>query len=224
MYYEPGKTPHNLPFDPFKSCVVPRPIGWISTSGANGIDNLAPFSQFQNATFDPPIILFCANEGAPGKAKDTVTNVERTRNFVWNMATYDLREQVNLSSGDYPADVDEFAVAGLTKLPSRLISAPRVAESPVHFECEYLHTVHLPGNDPVGSVDIVFGRVVAVHIADSALTNGRLDITRLRPIARLGYLDYCVVDNVFTMAPPGSATLAAGMEGSAEKVRAARGK
>ncbi len=224
MYYEPGKTPHGLPFDPFKSCVVPRPIGWISTSGANGIDNLAPFSQFQNATFDPPIILFCANEGAPGRAKDTVANVERTRNFVWNMATYDLREQVNLSSGDYPPEVDEFQVAGLTKAPSRLVSAPRVAESPVHFECEYLHTVHLPGRDPMGSVDVVFGRVVAVHIADSALVNGRIDITTLRPIARMGYLDYCVVDKVFTMPPPGSAANAAGMEGSTEKIKAALAK
>jgi flavin reductase (DIM6/NTAB) family NADH-FMN oxidoreductase RutF len=224
MYFEPGKTPHGLPFDPFKSCVVPRPIGWISTSGANGIDNLAPFSQFQNATFDPPIVLFCANEGRVGQAKDTVVNVERTRNFVWNMATYDLREAVNLSAGDYPADVDEFAVAGLTKAPSRLISAPRVAESPVHFECEYMHTLHLPGNDPVGSVDIVFGRVVAVHIADSMIVEGRIDITRIRPLARMGYLDYTSIDKVFTMPPPGSAMMAAGMEGSAEKVRAANKK
>lgn len=221
MYYEPGKTKHGLPYDPFKSCVIPRPIGWISTAGANGIDNLAPFSQFQNATFDPPIILFCANEGSPGRAKDSVVNVERTRNFVWNMATYDLREKMNLTSGDYPPEVDEFAVAGLTKAPSRLVRAPRVAESPVNFECEYLHTVHLPGNDPVGSVDIVFGRVVAVHIADWALTDGRLDVKRIRPIARLGYLDYCVVDNSFTMPPPGNAMMAAGMEGSAEKVLAA---
>jgi flavin reductase (DIM6/NTAB) family NADH-FMN oxidoreductase RutF len=203
--------------------VVPRPIGWISTRGANGIDNLAPFSQFQNVTFDPPTVLFCANQVRPGQRKDTVVNVERTGNFVWNMATYELRDAVNASSGEYPPNVDEFAVAGLTKAPSRIVSAPRVAESPIHFECTYLQTVRLPGNDPTGPVDIVFGRVVAIHIADFALTDGRIDVARLKPLARLGYFEYTCVDKVFSIPPTGD-SLAAGLEGSATKSQVAAAK
>jgi flavin reductase (DIM6/NTAB) family NADH-FMN oxidoreductase RutF len=218
MYYEPGRAAHGLPFDPFKSCVVPRPIGWISSRSA-GVDNLAPFSQFQNVTFDPPTVLFCANQLSPERRKDTVTNIEQSGEFVWNMATYDLREAVNLSSGEYPPEVDEFAVAGLHKLPSRIVAAPRVAESPIHFECVHLQTLRLAGNPPVGTVDIVFGRVVAIHIADSALTSeGRIDIAKLKPLARLGYFEYTCVEKVFTMSPPGGKALAAGLEGSREKL------
>src|SRR5580658_4177790 len=207
MYYEPGRSGHGLPFDPFKSCVVPRPIGWISTR-SGGVDNLAPFSQFQNVTFDPPTVLFCANQLSPERRKDTVTNIEQSGEFVWNMATYDLREAVNLSSGEYPPEVDEFAVAGLHKLPSRIVAAPRVAESPIHFECVHLQTLRLAGNPPVGTVDIVFGRVVAIHIADSALVGGRIDIARLKPLARLGYFEYTCVDKVFSMTPPTGKALA----------------
>lgn len=222
MYYEPGKTPHGLPYDPFKSCVVPRPIGWISTTSADGIDNLAPFSQFQNVTFDPPMVLFCANQNGAGRRKDTVVNAERTGQFVWNMATYAQREAVNRSSEDLAPDMDEFAYAGLGKLASRLVRPPRVAGSPVQFECAYMQTVRLPGSGPLGTVDVVFGRVLAVHIADEALTaDGRIDIVRLRPLARMGYYDYTSVQEVFTMRPEGSAVRAAGLEGSPDKVAAA---
>jgi flavin reductase (DIM6/NTAB) family NADH-FMN oxidoreductase RutF len=221
MFYEPGKTSHGLPFDPFKSCVVPRPIGWISTTSANGVDNLAPFSQFQNITFDPPIVMFSANKRGIGGMKDTALNAAARGEFVWNMATYDLREAVNLTSEEFDRDVDEFLRAGLTKAPSRIVKAPRVAESPIQFECVYLQTLSLPGNGPIGSVDVVFGRVVAIHIADHAIIDGRIDVARLRPLARLGYYQYCCVDNVFEMRPPGGTgtTLSAGLEGSADKVQ-----
>ncbi len=218
MYYEPGITSHSLPWDPFKSCVVPRPIGWISTTSADGIDNLAPFSQFQNVNFDPPTVMFSANQNTRGERKDTVVNAEAMKEFVWNMATYDLREAVNRSSAELPPEVDEFAWAGLTKAPSRIVHPPRVAESPVHFECTYLQTVRLPGNGKMGMVDVVFGRVVAIHIADEVLTDGRIDIARIRPLARLGYYEYTFVEQVFSMKPPGNEGLAAGMEGSADKV------
>ncbi len=219
MFYEPGKTAHGLPYDPFKSCVVPRPIGWISTTSKDGVDNLAPYSQFQNVTFDPPIVMFSANQTMRRERKDSVVNVEQTGVFVWNMATFALRDAVNLSAQDLPPDVDEFAVAGLTKAASRLIRPPRVAQSPVQFECTYLQTVRLPANGPIGTVDVVFGRVVAVHIADDALTpEGKIDVARLRPLARLGYYDYTDVDHSFTMPPIGGATPGAGLEGSPEKV------
>jgi flavin reductase (DIM6/NTAB) family NADH-FMN oxidoreductase RutF len=224
MYYEPGNTPHGLPFDPFKSCVVPRPIGWISTTSPDGLDNLAPYSQFQNVGFNPPMVMFSANQTTLGRRKDSVVNAEQTGQFVWNMATWAQREAVNRSSEDVPPEVDEFAYAGLDKLPSRLVRPPRVAGSPVQFECAYLQTVRLPGNGPMGSVDVVFGRVLAIHIDDAALTaEGRIDIVKLRPLARMGYYDYTSVQDVFTMRPEGSPARAAGLEGSPDKVAAALG-
>lgn len=224
MYYEPGRLPHGLPYDPFKSCAVPRPIGWISTTSRDGIDNLAPFSQFQNITFDPPIVMFSANQTSTGKRKDSTVNAEETGQFVWNMATYDLREAVNISSEEFPPEVDEFAVAGLTKIASRRIRPPRVAESPIQFECEYMTTLRLPGNGVMGTVDVVFGKVIAVHIADWALTpEGRIDILKIRPLARLGYHDYTSIEHMFTMATVMKTDGGAGLEGSPEKAVAALG-
>lgn len=205
MHYDPDQDDHGLPHSPFKSCVVPRPIGWISTVSKDGVANLAPFSQFQNVTYDPPIVLFCANQRTIGKRKDTVVNVEATGEFVWNMATFDLREAVNLTSQELGPEEDEFVVAGLSKLPSLLVKPPRVAQSPVHFECRHLQTIRIPGGGDMGSADIVIGRVVQIHIDDGALTtDGRLDIPRIRPLARLGYFDYTSVTETFEMRPPGN--------------------
>ncbi len=215
MFYEPGKTDHGLPFDPFKSCVIPRPIGWISTLGPDGVANLAPYSQFQNLTFDPPYVMFSANQTSSGARKDSAHNAEQTGEFVWNMATYDLREAVNRSAAEVASDIDEFELAGVTKAPSVRVRPPRVAESPVHFECVYHSTLRLPGSR-MGTVDIVIGRVVAVHIADDALRpDGRVDVLKIRPIARLGYYDYTSIESVFQMTIPGNnAALLGGLEGS----------
>ena len=223
MYYEPGKTPHGLKHDPFKSCVVPRPIGWISTVDADGRDNLAPYSQFQNVTFDPPIVMFSANQASDGRRKDSVRNAEQTGEFVWNMATWDLREAVNASAQELPPGVDEFEVAGLEKAPSRLVEPKRVARSPIQFECVYLNTLRFPGNGPMGSADVVFGRVVAVHVADEVIdANGLVDVLKIRPIARMGYFDYTSVESKFSMVIPGDQrALLGGLEGSADKVAAA---
>lgn len=224
MDYDPRSEPHGLAHDPVTSLVVPRPIGWISTLGADGVANLAPFSQFQNIGFDPPIVMFSANQNTRSDRKHSAVNAERSGEFVWNMATYDLREAVNITSREWPADVDEFEQAGLTKAKGRLVGAPLVAESPVQFECVWLQTTRLPGNGVMGTVDVVFGRVVAVHIDDAALTaEGRLDIPRLRPLARLGYHDYTFVDHAFTMSPPDGGARGAGLEGSPEKVNAILG-
>ena len=219
MYYEPGRTPHGLPFSPFKACIVPRPIGWISTTSVEGRDNLAPYSQFQMVSYDPPTVMFSANQNARGERKDTVRNVEATGEFVWNMATWALRDAVNATSEELAADGDEFTYAKLEKAPSRLVRPPRVAASPIQFECRLLTTLHLPGNTPVGTVDVVFGTVVAVHIADEFLrADGRIDIERIRPLARMGYHDYTSVEQVFTMTPRGSPARFAGLEGSVEKM------
>lgn len=223
MYYEPGLTSHGLPYDPFKSCVVPRPIGWISTVDAKGRHNLAPFSQFNNVGFDPPIVMFSANQKSDGSRKDSVVNAEARGEFVWNLATWAQREAVNISARELPHGVDEFELAGLAKLPSHRVAPPRVAGSPVHFECRHLNTLRLPGNGPMGAVDVVFGLVVAVHIDDALIgADGRLDVVRMRPIARMGYYEYTTVDSVFEMVIPGDQrALLAGLEGSATKAGAA---
>ena len=240
MLYLPGQTPHNLPYDPFKACVVPRPIGWISTTSAPSPTpssppqhNLAPFSQFTNLTFDPPYVLFAANQTSASTPtrKDTVVNIECTGKFVWNLATYDLRDEVNISAQQFPYGTDEFVAAGLEKefsahLPGDSGSegnpVPMVKRSPVKFECVYHSTLRLPGDGPLGSVDVVVGRVVAVHIADWAVTEGgRLDVARTKPIARLGYFEYVVVDGEkrFEMVIPGmDEVILAGLEGSPGKV------
>jgi flavin reductase (DIM6/NTAB) family NADH-FMN oxidoreductase RutF len=221
MYYEPGVTPHGLPFDPFKSCVVPRPIGWISTVDAQGRHNLAPYSQFQNISFDPPIVMFSANQDTTGNRKDSVRNAEQTGEFVWNMATYELRDAVNVSAEELPHGVDEFERTGLVKLPSKLVKPMRVARSPIQFECVYLNTLRFPGTPPMGTADVVFGRVVAIHIADEAIdVNGMVDVLKIQPLARMGYFDYTFVDNKFQMVIPGnSKALLAGLEGSPDKAK-----
>ena len=216
MFYDPEKNDHGLASNPFKSCVVPRPIGWISTISADGIHNLAPFSQFQNLTFDPPYVMFAANHNTLERRKDSVVNAEETGEFVYNMATYDLREAVNRSAAEVPPEVDEFELAGVTKAPSIKVRPCRVAESPVQFECEYYQTIRLPSRKPMGTVHIVIGRVVLIHIKDEALRkDGRLDILKIRPLARLGYYDYTTVDSLFEMVIPGqNERLLTGLEGA----------
>jgi flavin reductase (DIM6/NTAB) family NADH-FMN oxidoreductase RutF len=221
MFYEPEKNNHGLAHDPFKSCVVPRPIGWISTLGADGVPNLAPYSQFQNLTFDPPYVMFAANQTTEGRRKDTVVNAEQTGEFVYNMVTYDLRGAMNLSAQQVPPEVDEFELAGVTKAPSRLVRVPRVAESPVQFECRYHQTIRLPGSGTMGTVDIVIGRVIGIHIKDEFIQpDGKLNILKIRPIARLGYYDYTIVETVFEMIPPHiDEKFLSGMEGRKEDVK-----
>lgn len=215
MYYDPEKNDHGLAFDPFKSCVVPRPIGWISTISPDGVANLAPYSQFQNLTFSPPYVMFAANQTGEGMRKDSVANAEATRDFVYNMATYDLREAVNISAQEVPPEVDEFELAGVTKAPSVKVKAPRVAESPINLECVYHQTVRLPGKGAIGTVDIVIGRVVVIHVKDEViLPDGHIDIVKIRPLARAGYYQYTTVDSVFEMIIPGdNRALLSGLEG-----------
>ncbi|KAI9039767.1 flavin reductase family protein [Aspergillus affinis] len=219
MFYEPGVTEHNLPRDPFKACVIPRPIGWISTQSKDGQANLAPYSQFNNLTFDPPYVMFSSNQTADGSRKDTVVNAEATGEFVWNLATWDLREAVNISAQQFPYGVDEFGQAGVHKEAARLVQAPMVEESPVKFECRYHSTVRLPGNPPMGTVDVIIARVVAVHIKDEVLTDGILDVRKTQPIARCGYYQYAVVRDTFDMQIPGMGEVMFGLEGNARKNR-----
>jgi flavin reductase (DIM6/NTAB) family NADH-FMN oxidoreductase RutF len=190
LHYNPSTDENPLPFDPFKSCTVPRPIGWISTISKSGVSNLAPFSQWQNITYDPPIVMFSADQHVDGRKKDTVINAEETGYFVWNMATYDLREAVNKSAQPVPRGVDE-------------------------FECRYLNTLRFPGRTKVSDADVVFGEVVRIHVnEDFVLPSGKIDILRIKPLARLGYYDYTTVTEIFEMRIPGvSDEEMAGLEG-----------
>ncbi len=217
MHYAPNSEACPLPFSPFKSCTVPRPIGWLSSISPDGVANLAPYSQWQNLTFDPPMVMFAANQYPDGRRKDTVLNAEQTGWFVWNMATWALREAVNISAMALPPTEDEFERAGVTKRAAIDAPGPMVAESPCQFECRYLSTHRLPGNSPVGWVDVVYATVERIHIDDAYVTpEGKLDIPRIKPIARMGYYDYAVVDEVFEMRIPGASAAAAdGLEGKA---------
>lgn len=219
MKYDPSRDKCPLPFSPFKSCTVPRPIGWLSSVSPDGIDNLAPYSQWQNLTFDPPMVMFAANQYPDGRRKDTVLNAEQTGWFVWNMATYELREAVNQSAVDYPHGVDEFEKAGVTKAASVDAPAPRVAESPCHFECRYLSTHRLRGASTVGTVDVVFGEVARIHVRDDmVLPSGKLDIVRIAPLARMGYYDYAVIRDTFEMRIPNvGGGVMDGLEGRARR-------
>jgi len=209
MYYDPEKNDHGLAVSPFKSCVLPRPIAWISTMSKDGVSNLAPFSQFQSLTFDPPYVMISVNQTIKGKRKDTVENIEQTGEFVYNMVTYDLREAMNKSGVDLPSEVDEFEVAGVTKAPSMRIKPFRVAESPIQFECVYTQTIRLPGGGLNGTVDVIIGKAVLVHIKDEVINNGKIDVVKIRPLARLGYWDYSTVDSTFEMVINNPAQLAA---------------
>ncbi len=202
MFYE-TKDHHGLKHNPFKSLVVPRPIGWISSQDRNGVVNLAPYSFFNGVATEPPTVMFSSNGvHSEGSYKDSVRNVRDTGEFVCNLATWETREAMNTTSAMVARSVDEFELSGLTPVPSELVKPPRVKESPVHLECTYLQTVELPCDKPGQSNLVVFGQVIGIHIDDSIISDGMIDMNVFKPIARLGYFDYSVVDNVFTMRRP----------------------
>jgi flavin reductase (DIM6/NTAB) family NADH-FMN oxidoreductase RutF len=203
MFFETEKNDHGLPYNPFKSICVPRPIAWISSLSKGGVLNIAPFSQFTNLSYDPPCIVFSASDQADGRLKDTVQNIFDTKEFVVNMATYELREKVEMTSQVVAPEVDEAKLAGLDMLPSRLVKPPRIAQSPVQMECRLHCTLSIPGRK--GPHHLIVGSVHGIHIRDDVITSdGKIDIARIRPLARLGYLDYTSVESVFTMMPSGA--------------------
>ncbi len=200
MFYRPGLDPHGLAHNPFKALVAPRPIGWISTLDAAGRPNLAPYSFFNAVADAPPLVMYASSGQKPGgEGKDTVANIRATGAFVANVASYDLREAMNLSSAALPAGEDEFAHAGLTPAPCRVVAPPRVAEAPAALECRLWRAIDLPGAANV----MVIGEVVGVHIDDRFIVGGVVDVTRYRPLARLGYRDYAAIAEVFAMTRPG---------------------
>ena len=202
MFYEIGKAPSE-PFSTLNAIVVPRPIGWISTLSEDGVPNLAPYSFFNAVAYSPPQVMFAATSNhRSGGLKDAVLDAQTTGEFVVNVATWELRKQMNASAVPAPREVDEFEYVGLTKAHSRLVNCPRVAESPMHLECRYTRSVEMLTNDVDDPNTVVFGEVVGVHVDERLLVDGRIDFLKLRPVGRLGYLDFVEVDSVFSMERP----------------------
>jgi len=199
-FYEPANG-HGLPHDPFNAIVGPRPIGWIASRSGAGVLNLAPYSFFNGFNYTPPIIGFSSIGH-----KDSVTNVKETGEFVWNLATRPLAEAMNRSCATAPPEVDEFVLAGLTPEPGRIVNVPRVAESPVAFECRCTQIIRLQN---AGGAEVntwlVLGEVVGVHIAKSLLKDGIYDTAAAQPILRGGGpADYFEItaDTLFQMRRP----------------------
>ena len=202
MFYEP-KNGVPLPHNPLNAIVVPRPIGWISTLSAKGVPNLAPYSFFNIVAYYPPQVMFSATSNHRfGGLKDAVADARATGEFVVNLATWELKEQMNASSVPAPHEIDEFVYSGLTKADSTMVKCPRVAESPIHLECRYMQSLDMLSDDPKDSNTVVFGEVIGVHIDDQVLVNGKIDFLKVRPIGRLGYLDFVEVNNIFSIARP----------------------
>ena len=202
MELAPESIHHQSLYKLMIGSIVPRPIGWISSIDANGRNNLAPFSFFNAVCGDPPTLLFCPGiRTSDGQHKDSLNNVQTTGEFVVNIVTEPLAEAMNLTSGEYPSDTDEFAVAGLTPIPSLKVRPMRVAESPIHYECVVSQIVNI--GDAPGGGSIVIGRVVHLHVADGLLIGeDKIDIERLQPIGRLAGTAYNRVNDIFHMTRP----------------------
>ena len=195
MFYDAVANTHGLAFDPFKALVAPRPIGWISTLSQSGVVNLAPYSFFNLVSTKPPFVLFSSS----GR-KHSQRNAEKSGEFVFNLATWDLRVEMNVTGSDHREEVSEAELAGLEMVPSKTVKPPRVRRSPIALECLYNKTVELVSADgSENTSSLVIGEVVRVHIDDSVIVDGMIDMTRVRPISRLGYMDFAVVDSTFEM-------------------------
>jgi flavin reductase (DIM6/NTAB) family NADH-FMN oxidoreductase RutF len=192
-------SPRNggLPWDPFKAIVAPRPIGWVTTLAADGVVNLAPYSYF-NAVGDKPNVVMFSSTGR----KDSQRNAEATGEFVCNLATWDTHQEMNLTSAMVATSEPE--LAGLEMTPSRLVRPPRVAAAPAALECVYLDTYAIRTRDGREHVShVVFGEVVGIYVDERYITEeGRLDTAAMRPVARMGYDEYAVVERAFRMARP----------------------
>ncbi len=199
IFFEPhARDRELLPHDPFKAMVIPRPVGWISTMSARGELNLAPYSYFNGLSTKPMLVGF-SSEGE----KDSSAFAAETGEFVWSMATYALREQMNATSAALPRGQSEFDYARLETAPSRLVRPPRVKASPAAMECKVTEIIRLKDLDGADTGRrLVIGRVLGLHLDERFVKGGRLDAVAMQPIARCGYDEYTVIDRVFSMSRP----------------------
>lgn len=192
MHYDPRKGDHGLPHDPFMALVVPRPIGWITSVSGSGLVNIGPYSFFNALRSRPPVVMFSGTA-----RKHSQINAEETGDFVVNLASFALREQMNESSAAYASEISEADALGIDLEPSLSVKAPRIRAAPAALECVYSETVELKSGPT-----IVVGEVVRIYIEDSIIVDGKVHTPSMRPIARLGYMEYAVINETFKMERP----------------------
>ena len=201
MHYDARTRDHGLAHDPFKALVAPRPIGWIGTVDAQGRANLAPYSFFNAVSDRPPMVMFSS-----GGRKDSLSNIVATGEFTCSLACWSLRDAMNLTSAAVAPQVDEFALAQLAPAPSLYVKPPRVAAAPAALECRLWQLLPLPAppGRPDGGYTVVFGEVVGIYIDDTFIRDGVVRTGEMRPIARMGYMDYSAVtpESVFALNRP----------------------
>jgi flavin reductase (DIM6/NTAB) family NADH-FMN oxidoreductase RutF len=206
MIVTPTEIPYSELYGLILNSVAPRPIGWVSTVSAAGQPNLAPFSFFNAVCVDPPLLVFAAGlrkpkaDGGHGEAKDTLRNVRETKEFVANIVTYELAEAMNVTSGEYDPSVNEFELAKVTTAPSKIVRAPRVAESPVSFECRLYQILDF-STAPTSS-SLVIGEIVSIHMDDAFIKDGKLDRNSLDMVGRMGGIQYTRTTQRFDMVRP----------------------
>lgn len=204
MFYETKKKNHGLKYDPFKSCIIPRPIAWITTVSNNGEDNCAPYSFFNGVASEPPMIMF-ANNGAAvinEGPKDTFSNIKDNKEFVVNIATYDNKDKMNHTCFPLGKGESEIDLAELETRESKIVKPKTLSASPINMECELHKIVDLPVNNKNEYNGIIIGKVLGIYIQDDYIVNGIIDVKKLKPLARLGYMDYSIVDSFFQMNRP----------------------
>jgi flavin reductase (DIM6/NTAB) family NADH-FMN oxidoreductase RutF len=200
MFYRP-QDGHGLAHNPFNAIVAPRPIGWIATRGADGAENLAPYSFFNAVAYVPPQVMFASTSAKPdrGDTKDSVANIRETGVFCVNVVEYAMRDAMNQTAGPWPRETDEFAHAGIDRVACETIPCSRVAGAPAALECRVTQIVTLQG----AANFAVFGEVMGIHLRDDCVIDGMFDVTRFSLLARLGYRDYAVIRESFTLDRPG---------------------
>ena len=200
MFYRP-EDGHGLPHNPFNAIVTPRPIGWISTRGTDGQDNLAPYSFFNAVAYVPPQVIFGSTGTKPDRdgTKDSVSNIRETGVFCVNIVEYAMKDAMNATSAWFGRGVDEFEAAGIDRAECSEIACSRVAAAPANLECRMTQIVTLAGE----SNFLVVGEVVGVHLRDDCLVDGIFDVLRYNPLSRMGYRDYTVVREKFALKRPG---------------------
>lgn len=199
MFYDTKLNNHNLKSNPFKSCIIPRPIGWISSKSSSGIVNIAPYSYFNAVADIPPTIMFASGSHPDHSDKDSLINIEQTGEFVVNIASYHLREKVNQSSTPLPHNISEATEFNIEIENSKMVKAPRVKDALISLECKYLKTILIDIDGIKASSKLVLGHVIGIYIDDQIIVDRKIDVTKLKPIARLGYNEYTTITEIFKM-------------------------
>jgi flavin reductase (DIM6/NTAB) family NADH-FMN oxidoreductase RutF len=204
MFYKTSE-PHGLPHDPFKSCVAPRPIAWVSSLHPNGNVNLAPFSFYNAVASDPPqVMISFTGYHEHGGEKDTLHNIKASGEFVINMVPLAMKDLMNITTAPVAHEVDELELAELACEASVLVKPPRVKDAPIHLECIFQQEIKLPCTLDDSINQMIIGEVIGIHIKDEVLVDGLIDLDKIKPLARLGYRQYSAVEEMFALARPKS--------------------